>query len=69
MQGINKATGVKKLLSHMQLEGSQMMALGDGDNDRDMLEMAAVRMSIAQLQRSVPLKGGPSSASTSSYVQ
>lgn len=42
-QGINKATGVKKLLAHMKLEGSQMMALGDGENDKHMLEMAAVR--------------------------
>eukprot|EP00955_Chlamydomonas_euryale_P116119 366399-Chlamydomonas_euryale.AAC.25 len=47
--GASKGAGVAWLLEHLGLDASGLMALGDGENDLEMLQMAAVRHAVAQV--------------------
>ncbi|MBO1002480.1 HAD family hydrolase [Pseudogracilibacillus auburnensis] len=37
---VSKATGIKKLLNHYQLSNQTLLAIGDGENDLSMFELA-----------------------------
>ncbi|WP_158282265.1 Cof-type HAD-IIB family hydrolase [Salipaludibacillus keqinensis] len=39
-EGINKATGVEKLLNYYSLDASQLLAVGDANNDLPLLKLA-----------------------------
>ena len=39
--GASKGSGVAWLLNHMQVPASEVMAMGDGENDLEMLQLAA----------------------------
>ncbi|MGT2753725.1 Cof-type HAD-IIB family hydrolase [Streptococcus ovis] len=38
-EGIHKAWGLKRVLDHLNVNPSQVMAFGDSDNDKEMLEL------------------------------
>ena len=40
--GASKGTGVAWLLQHLGVDAAHVMALGDGENDLEMLQMAGV---------------------------
>lgn len=46
--GINKATGLQKLLTAQDLNSSHLMAFGDNDNDLEMLELAQVSYAVGE---------------------
>lgn len=45
-KGANKASGVKKLCEHLGLEMSNVVAFGDGGNDKEMLEAAGFGVAL-----------------------
>lgn len=44
--GINKSSGIKKLKEYCSLENRMIVAVGDGDNDADMLEFADIGVAM-----------------------
>ena len=53
-QGVSKATALQSLAERLDLLPSEIMAIGDGNNDREMLEFAG--LSIAMDNASAPIK-------------
>jgi Cof subfamily protein (haloacid dehalogenase superfamily) len=45
--GENKATGVRRLAEHLQIKSAEIIAIGDGDNDDVMLDMAGLGVAVA----------------------
>ena len=45
--GVSKATGLQLLMAELGLEPHQVAAIGDGDNDLEMLEMAGTAVAVA----------------------
>ncbi len=45
--GVDKGLGMQKLAEHLGLQASQVMALGDGDNDIAMLQYAGLGIAMA----------------------
>jgi Cof subfamily protein (haloacid dehalogenase superfamily) len=45
--GSGKGVGVKALLRHLDLSATGMLAIGDGENDLDMVRMAAIGVAVA----------------------
>jgi hypothetical protein len=44
--GVNKGTGLKKLLDFLNIRPEEVMAIGDNDNDLEMLEMAGLPAAV-----------------------
>jgi Cof subfamily protein (haloacid dehalogenase superfamily) len=44
--GTSKGAGVRWLLERLQIDPSRMLAMGDGDNDIEMLEMAGIGVAM-----------------------
>ncbi len=42
LKGVNKGFGLKKLANHLGVDQSQTMAIGNGINDKDMIEAAGI---------------------------
>ena len=53
-QGVSKATALQSLAEKLGLLPTEIMAIGDGNNDREMLEFAG--LAIAMDNASVPIK-------------
>ena len=45
--GVNKGLGLQKLAAHLGLTMAEVMAIGDGGNDVDMLEQAGIGVAMA----------------------
>lgn len=45
-QGVNKATGVAELCKHLDINPARTIAMGDGDNDVEMLEWAGLGIAM-----------------------
>ena len=52
-QNIDKAYSLGKLLEHLGLDREQMVACGDGFNDRSMIEFAGLGVAMANAQEPV----------------
>lgn len=48
--GVNKGTGVERLLSHLAVAPAEALACGDAENDVEMLELAGVGAAMANAQ-------------------
>lgn len=46
LPNINKAVGLSKLAQYLQIDKSEIMACGDGDNDLDMIEYAGLGVAM-----------------------
>ncbi|XP_039116452.1 endoribonuclease YBEY, chloroplastic-like isoform X2 [Dioscorea cayenensis subsp. rotundata] len=44
--GISKGTGVKMLLDHLGIPAKEIMAIGDGENDVEMLQLASLAVAL-----------------------
>lgn len=44
--GVNKGLGIRKLAEHLKIDLSEVMAFGDGDNDRAMLAVAGLGVAM-----------------------
>jgi Cof subfamily protein (haloacid dehalogenase superfamily) len=62
-QGVSKATALQSLAERLDLLPSEIMAIGDGNNDREMLEFAG--LSIAMDNASAPIKALANHVTTS----
>lgn len=51
--GIDKARSLRKLLQHLSLEPSQLIAMGDGYNDLSMIELAGLGIAMENAQAPV----------------
>jgi Cof subfamily protein (haloacid dehalogenase superfamily) len=51
--GVSKATGLGRLCSHLQVDGSEVMAFGDMPNDLPMLRFAGRAVAVANGHREV----------------
>ena len=51
--GVNKASGLKHLLDHLGISPQAVMAIGDNDNDREMLEMAGLPVTVRSAKPSI----------------
>lgn len=47
VQGVNKGTGLERLLAKMNMTGEDLIAFGDGGNDIDMLDFAKYSYAMA----------------------
>ncbi len=47
MPGCSKGTALKWLCDHLQLDPAQVVAFGDGENDKEMLEFAGIGLAVA----------------------
>lgn len=47
-KGINKGTGVKQFLAHLNLSDGQTYAIGDSDNDLEMIKFAKTGIAMGQ---------------------
>ncbi|XVE70981.1 hypothetical protein DITRI_Ditri10aG0113600 [Diplodiscus trichospermus] len=45
--GTSKGSGVKMLLDHLGVDAKEMMAIGDGENDIEMLELASLGIALS----------------------
>ncbi|KAH7523565.1 hypothetical protein FEM48_Zijuj06G0025500 [Ziziphus jujuba var. spinosa] len=45
--GTSKGSGVKLLLDHLQISPKEIMAIGDGENDVEMLELASLGIALS----------------------
>ncbi|XP_039118988.1 endoribonuclease YBEY, chloroplastic-like [Dioscorea cayenensis subsp. rotundata] len=45
--GTNKGSGVKLLLDHLDITANEIMAIGDGENDVEMLQLASLGVALA----------------------
>ena len=45
--GASKGAGVEWLLAHLGVSASNVMAMGDGENDLEMLELACVGVAMS----------------------
>lgn len=52
-QGINKASGLQHILSSLGISASECMAIGDNDNDREMLELAGFPAAVRSAKPSI----------------
>ena len=52
-QNIDKAYSLGKLLRHLELDRSQMIACGDGFNDLSMIKYAGLGVAMANAQEEV----------------
>ena len=62
-QGVSKATALQSLAEKLGLLPTEIMAIGDGNNDREMLEFAG--LSIAMDNASTPIKALANHVTTS----
>lgn len=46
VDGVSKATGIKKLLAHYQMSSNSLLAVGDGENDLPMFKLANVSVAM-----------------------
>jgi Cof subfamily protein (haloacid dehalogenase superfamily) len=46
-QGENKASGLRRLAEHLKIQPSEIIAIGDGDNDAVMLDLAGLGVAVA----------------------
>ncbi len=44
--GASKGDGVQRVLDHLGLDSAEMLAIGDGENDIEMLQMAAIGVAM-----------------------
>ncbi len=51
--GVNKASGLKHLLDHLGISPQAVMAIGDNDNDREMLELAGLPVTVRSAKPSI----------------
>ena len=51
--GINKATGLTKLLAHLNIAPEECMAIGDNDNDIEMLELVGLPAAVKSAKPAV----------------
>ena len=51
--GVNKGTGLSHLLSYLGIDPKDVMAIGDNDNDREMLEMVGVPAAVTSAKPAI----------------
>lgn len=51
--GASKGTALKQLMKDMKIDAKQVMAIGDGENDIEMIQFAGVGVAMGQSQQSV----------------
>jgi Cof subfamily protein (haloacid dehalogenase superfamily) len=54
--GENKASGLRRLAEYLKIATSDIIAIGDGDNDEVMLEMAGLGVAVANATQSCKAK-------------
>ena len=52
-EGVNKGTGLKLLCGHLGLPLSQTAAVGDGENDRELLRLAGLAVAMENASASI----------------
>ena len=52
-EGVNKGTGLKLLCGHLGLPLSQTAAVGDGENDRELLQLAGLAVAMENASASI----------------
>lgn len=52
-RGVSKAVALKTLLKEMQIKPADVLAIGDGENDIDMLRMAGIGVALANARPDV----------------
>ncbi len=52
-QGVNKASGLSHILRYLDIKPEECMAIGDNDNDREMLEMAGLPAAVQSAKPSI----------------
>lgn len=58
--GASKGDGVRRLLDDLNISAAQMLAIGDGENDVEMLQMAGIGVAMAN--------GMPSAKAVADYI-
>jgi Cof subfamily protein (haloacid dehalogenase superfamily) len=54
--GENKATGLRRLAEHLGIETAEIIAIGDGDNDDVMLDLAGLGVAVANATQACKAK-------------
>ena len=52
-RGVNKGTGLLPILAHLGIDPSECMAIGDNDNDREMLELVGFPVTVKSAKPSI----------------
>lgn len=52
-RGVNKGSGLLPILAHLGIDPSECMAIGDNDNDREMLEMVGFPVAVNSAKPSI----------------
>ena len=52
-KGVNKASGLEKMLRVLRIDADDCMAIGDNDNDREMLQMAGFPTAVSSAKPSI----------------
>ncbi|MBQ6343325.1 MAG: HAD family hydrolase [Anaerolineaceae bacterium] len=51
--GVNKGSGLLPILAHLKIDLSECMAIGDNDNDREMLELVGLPVTVRTAKTSI----------------
>jgi len=52
-KGVNKASALKKILAELNISAEQCLAIGDNDNDREMLKMVGLASSVVSAKSEI----------------